>query len=92
MIHAIVGKISTSQMKNLRDCLTEIQNRQRRNTLAKTNLSSVQLRPVVRKMQRDRVDELERWVLETVEREERRVLQIEPQFEVNIKIDLQIKC
>ena len=83
MIHTIVGKISTSQMKNIRDCLTEIQNRQRRNTLAEINISSVQLRPVARKMLSDVIEAFDKGLEEF----EKRVLQIE----VNIKINLHIK-
>ena len=79
MIHTIVGKISTSQMKNIRDCLTEIQNRRRRNTFAEINISSVQLRPFVRKMLRDVIEAFDNGLEEF----EKRVLQIE----VNIKIN-----
>ena len=70
-------------MENLRDGLTEIQNRQRRNTLAEINISSVQLRPVVRKMLNDVIEGFDKGLEEF----EKRVLQIE----VNIKINLQIK-
>ena len=83
VIHTIVEKISTSQMKNIRYCLTEIQNCRRRNTLAEINISSVQLRPVVRKMLRDVIEAFDKGLEEF----EKRVLQIE----VNIKINLQIK-
>ena len=79
VIHTIVGKISTSQMKNIRDCLTEIQNCQRRNTSAEINISSVQLRPVVRKMLRDVIKAFDKELKEF----EKRVLQ----NEVNIKIN-----
>ena len=79
MIHTIVEKISTSQIENIRDCLTEIQNRQRRNTLAEINISSVQLRPVVRKMLRDVIEAFDKELKEF----EKRVLQ----NEVNIKIN-----
>ena len=79
MFHTIVEKISTSQMENLRDGLTEIQNRQRRNTLAEINISSVQLRPVVRKMLRDVIKAFDKELKEF----EKRVLQ----NEVNIKIN-----
>ena len=79
MIHTIVEKISTSQMENLRDGLTEIQNRQRRNTLSEINISSVQLRPVVRKMLNDVIEGFDKGLEEF----EKRVLQIE----VNIKIN-----
>ena len=77
--YTIVEKISTSQMENLRDGLTEIQNRQRRNTLAEINISSVQLRPVVRKMLNDVIEGFDKGLEEF----EKRVLQIE----VNIKIN-----
>ena len=83
MIHTIVGKISTSLMKNIRDCLTEIQKRRRRNTLVEINISSVQFRPVVRKMLKDVIEGFDKGLEEF----EKRVLQIE----VNIKINLQIK-
>ena len=83
MIHTIVEKISTSQIENIRDCLTEIQNRQRRNTLAEINTSLVQLRPAVRKMLKDVIEAFDKGLEEF----EKRVLQIE----VNIKINLQIK-
>ena len=79
MIHNIVGKISTSQMKNIRDCLTKILNCQRRNTSAEINISSVQLRPVVRKMLNDVIEGFDKGLEEF----EKRVLQIE----VNIKIN-----
>ena len=79
VIHTIVEKISTSQMKNIRHCLTEIQNCQRRNTLAEINISSVQLRPVVRKMLRDVIKAFDKELKEF----EKRVLQ----NEVNIKIN-----
>ena len=79
MIHTIVEKISTSQMKNIRDCLTEIQKRRRRNTLVEINISSVQLRPVVRKMLSDVIEGFDKGLEEF----EKRVLQIE----VNIKIN-----
>ena len=79
VIHTIVGKITTSQMKNIRACLTEIQNRRRRNTLAEINIYSVQLRPVVRKMLRDVIEAFAKGLEEF----EKRVLQIE----VNIKIN-----
>ena len=77
--YTIVEKISTSQMENLCDGLTEIQNRQRRNTLAEINISSVQLRPVVRKMLKDVIEGFDKGLEEF----EKRVLQIE----VNIKIN-----
>ena len=83
MIHTIVEKISTSQIENIRDCLTEIQNRQRRNTLAEINISSVQLRPVVRKMLNDVIEGFDKGLEEF----EKKVLQIE----VNIKLNLQKK-
>ena len=83
VIHTIVEKISTSQIENIRDCLTEIQKRRRRNTLVEINISSVQLRPVVRKMLRDVIEAFDKGLEEF----EKRVLQIE----VNIKINLQIK-
>ena len=70
-------------MENLRDGLTEIQNRQRRNTLAEINISSVQLRPVVRKMLNDVIEGFDKGLEEF----EKKVLQIE----VNIKLNLQIK-
>ena len=70
-------------MENLRDGLTEIQNRQRRNTLAEINISSVQLRPVVRKMLNDVIEGFDKGLEEF----EKRVLQIE----VKKKINLQIK-
>ena len=66
-------------MENLRDGLTEIQNRQRRNTLAEINTSLVQLRPVVRKMLNDVIEGFDKGLEEF----EKRVLQIE----VNIKIN-----
>ena len=79
MIHTIVEKIFTSQIKNIRDCLTEILNCQRRNTSAEINISSVQLRPVVRKMLRDVIKAFDKELKEF----EKRVLQ----NEVNIKIN-----
>ena len=76
----VTGRVSAlSKMENLRDGLTEIQNRQRRNTLAEINISSVQLRPVVRKMLNDVIEGFDKGLEEF----EKRVLQIE----VNIKIN-----
>ena len=83
MIHTIVEKIYTSQIENIRDCLTEIQHRQKRNTSAEINISSVQLRPVVRKMLNDVIEGFDKGLEEF----EKKVLQIE----VNIKLNLQIK-
>ena len=58
---------------------TEIQKRRRRNTLVEINISSVQLRPVVRKMLRDVIKAFDKELKEF----EKRVLQ----NEVNIKIN-----